>query len=180
MAKDPRPYVPESRDRTKLAPGFNRKIGLVIADMEAEGHDPILFEAVRVDRRQWWIYGCGRTVAECVKAGVAAVWAWATGSKVTNASSHLRSTHGHGMAADIISRSKRWNAPPAFWASLERACRKHGLTWGGWWKHPRDVPHCQWPLVRDGVTYAGPSARDRARTATEGMVATWRVYGADT
>jgi len=109
--------------------------------MEAEGHDPPVFEAVRIDRRQWWIYGKRRTVKECVAAGVAAAWAWAMGKRASSASSHLVSVHGHGLAVDIISKSKMWDATPEFWESLGRAAKRDGLTWGGGWKSPVDPPH---------------------------------------
>jgi hypothetical protein len=176
---DRRQYVAESRDLSKLAPAFKARIDRVLSGMLAKGHDAYVFEAVRTAERQWWIYGCGRTEQECADADVPTMYAWPDGKIVTNAAAHVVSVHGHGLAADIISKSKRWGAPPAFWNDLGALAKQHRLTWGGAWKSPHDTPHLQYPLLRNGVVYAGPSREDRTRTLGRGMRATWAAYGAD-
>lgn len=178
--RDPRPYVRESRDMSRLASAFRAAVERVVARLEAEGFDPMVFETLRTRERQWWIFGKGRTAEQCVAAGVPAKYAWPEGARATNANSYLVSVHGHGLAVDIVSKSKLWGASAAFWKALGEAVRDEGLTWGGDWKSPVDRPHVQWRLVRGGKAWAGPSAEDRARTHREGMEATWRYYGADT
>lgn len=177
--RDRRPYVAESRDLSNLAPAFKLRIDRVLADMQAKGHDAFVFEAVRTQERQWWIFGCGRTAAECTQHGVPAEYAFPEGTKVTNAASFVASVHGHGLACDIISKAKLWNVSAQFKADLAEAAKAHGLTWGGWWKSPVDWPHVQFPLLRNGHVFAGPSAADRERTAKQGMRATWLAYGAE-
>lgn len=150
--------VPVDRDLAKLAPAMRRAVEAVVADLTVAGFDPWVFECNRTAERQAWIYAGGRT---------------RPGKIVTNASSHLRSWHGHGLAVDVISRGKHWDAPPAFWTALGDACRRHGLSWGGDWERFPDRPHCQWGTCPDG-----PSLHDRERTDRHGMEMTWAIYGA--
>lgn len=149
--------VPAARDAAQLAPKMQAAVEAVLAELTAQGRTPWLFEAVRTPARQAYLYAQGRT---------------RPGAVVTNASSHLRSWHGHGLAVDIICRQALW-ASPAFFAALGPVAEAHGLTWGGRWPTLPDAPHLQW-----GRCPTGPRAADRARTAAEGMAATWAVYGA--
>jgi peptidoglycan L-alanyl-D-glutamate endopeptidase CwlK len=149
--------VPMDRDPGKLAPGFWTRIQAVVATLQGWGLDPWVVECVRTKERQAWLYAQGRT---------------RSGAVVTKAQSHLQSWHGHGLAVDIVSRSLHWNAPPSFWTALGKACRAHGVTWGGDWKNFPDRPHCQ-----DARVPVGPKAADKVRTAGQGMAATWAAYG---
>lgn len=149
--------VPAARDVTQLAPGMQAAVAAVLAALRAEGRTPWLFECVRTPARQAYLYAQGRT---------------RPGAVVTNAASHLQSWHGHGLAVDIICRVGLWTAPQ-FFAALGPVAETHGLTWGGRWPTLPDVPHLQW-----GRCPTGPRAADRARTAAEGMAATWALYGA--
>ena len=181
MPKDPRKYVAESRDLSKIAPKLREYALEIVHEMEMDGFDPLLFEAVRTKERQWWIFGTGRDAKTLTDLKIPAEYAWVTsGYRASNASSHLVSVHGHGLALDCISKSKLWNAPEGFWTALGAAVKKRGLTWGGAWKSPVDFPHFQWALKRNGTIYAGPSAVDRLRTEKEGMEATWTFYKATT
>jgi hypothetical protein len=177
-----RAEVSAERSLDLLAPAFRVKVEAVLADVRAKGLDPMVSESVRTADRQACIYGKGRTLAQVEAAGLDPKWAWPDNpdGKCTNAASHLSSVHGHGLAVDIISKTKQWDAPKAFWDAIGASALKHGLTWGGTWKNPHDLPHIQWKLVRGGVAYQGPSAADRERTAAHGMAATWKFYGADT
>lgn len=150
--------VPVNRDLAGLAPAMRRAVEAVVAEMTAGGFDPWVFECNRTAERQAWIYAQGRS---------------RPGAIVTKAASHLQSWHGHGLAVDIISKAKHWGAKNAFWEALGRACRQHGLTWGGDWTRFPDRPHCQW-----GKCPPGPAAVDKTRTAEQGMEATWARYGA--
>jgi hypothetical protein len=150
--------VPVDRDLAKLAPAFLVRVQHVVADLQASGFDPWVFEAVRTAERQAYLWKKGRDLP---------------GSIVTKAKSHLQSWHGHGLAVDIISKSLLWNAPATFWTALGASCKVHGLTWGGVWLKMPDRPHCQW-----GECPASPTTEDKTRTASEGMEATWFVYHA--
>lgn len=177
--KDPRPYVSEVHDLAGLAPQFRARVEEVRANMLRQGFDPLVYETTRIERRQWWIYGTGRSAEQCVDHGVPAEFAWqGADGTTTNAASYLASVHGHGLAVDIISRRKLWDASAAFWTALGKAVQAQHLTWGGTWKTPHDVPHFQWQLSRGGVVFAGPSAEDRERTRVHGMHATWEYYKA--
>lgn len=150
--------VSVDRDLSKLAPAFVVRVQNVVAELEGLGFDPWVFEGLRTAERQAFLYSKGRTIP---------------GSIVTKAKSHLSSWHGHGLAVDIISRSKLWNAPESFWQALGAACQSRGLTWGGVWTKFPDKPHVQW-----GECPASPTAEDKARTRDQGMEATWFAYSA--
>jgi hypothetical protein len=175
-----RAEVPGTSDLAPLAPAFRIKVITVLAELTEQGFDAVVAESIRTPERQASIFGKGRTVAQVVAAGLDAKYAWPDNPDgiCTNAASHLFSVHGHGLAVDVVSKSKQWNAPQAFWNALGAAAQKHGLTWGGTWKRPHDVPHIQWPLKRNGVVYAGPNEADRTRSRVHGIQETWRFYGA--
>lgn len=157
------------RDVNVLAPKFRTALERVLTDLRGLGLDPIVFETLRTDERQAFIYGFGRTYDD--GRGI-----------VTYSSEADESWHGFGLAADIISRKDRWNAPLEFWESLGRACEKYGLRWGGdWdgdgdWRDERftDFPHVQWgpPMRRS------PSPRAGRLLALGGPPAVWREVGA--
>ena len=135
--------VPVSRDRSLLPSVFNAKLDRVLARMEKQGHDPIIFEALRTDERQRFLWGFGRLYDD--GRGV-----------VTYSKTAERTWHGYGLAVDIISKRHAWNAPASFWTALGEACRAEGLWWGNDWdrdgvpverdpdERMSDRPHVQW------------------------------------
>ncbi len=161
--------VPANNDRSTLAPLFARRLTSVLQDMEAAGFDPIIFETLRTPERQQFIYGFGRTYDD--GRGI-----------VTHSSDADETWHGFGLAADIISKSAKWDAPSKFWSALGAACMARGLTWGGDWNRDGrsvderfvDRPHVQFgpPMRRS------PSPRAARLLADGGFVAVWREVGA--
>ncbi len=134
-----------------LAPQMRVQTLNVIDRMTAEGHDPLLIETLRLPQLQ----------AEYFKRGT------------SRQRDVLRSMHGHGLAGDIVCATKYWNATVEFWASLERACKAEGLTWGGHWKKPVDKPHFQWGEYAGPVPDALVAAYNRG-----GLHASWQEAGA--
>lgn len=157
------------RDLQVLAPGFRLRLDLVLDDLQRAGFDPFVFETLRTGERQRFIYGFGRQYDD--GRGI-----------VTHSVDADETWHGFGLAADIISKSKRWDAPLAFWAELGARCRARGLTWGGDWNGNGssaderfvDRPHVQFgpPMRRS------PSPRAARLLADSGMSAVWREVGA--
>ena len=169
LPKPPGREVPLIRDLNVLAPKFRSALERVLATLTGLGFDPMVIETIRTPERQTWLWGFGRTYDD--GRGV-----------VTGARTHLQTWHGYGLAADIISASKRWNAPLAFWEALGRECERQGLAWGGDWdgdgdwrdERFRDFPHVQWgkPMRQS------PSAKARELIAQGGPPAVWRAVGA--
>lgn len=103
-------------DMNALVPAFRVRVERVVADMRAEGWDPRVFETLRSTERAMKLAAKGTGV--------------------------VQSMHCYGIAADIISASKLWNASPGFWLSLRRNAEKHGLVSGAAWRR-HDLPHVQ-------------------------------------
>jgi hypothetical protein len=103
---------------------FREKVALLLEAMRRRGYDPVIFESLRTEKRQAWLYGYGRTHHK--------------GRKPVTFT--LKSRHLPGKAADIISKSKLWNHP-AFFDALKDEAKRLGLEtldfegchvqWGG-------------------------------------------------
>ena len=91
---------------------------------------------------------------------------------VTFASTHLESWHGYGLAVDVISRSRNWNQPESWFASVAKIFARHGCRWGGDWKR-KDLPHFQW-----GACKPSPSPEARAMAEAGALQAIWTQLGA--
>lgn len=113
-----------------LAPGFRRKLLLVIAKMKARGWNPVITETLRTNERQAFLYGFGRDYDD--GRGV-----------VTAAPTNARSWHGFGLAADLKSGDHEWDdTPEDFWTALADCARAENLTTGADWR-AKDKPHVQ-------------------------------------
>lgn len=173
-ATAPRVHVPATRDVALLAPGLAQQARTVLELMEADGHDPVIFETLRTRERVWYLFGKGRTAAQCRVASVPEAYAWpdCPDGIVTKANRLEDTVHAYGLAFDVISRARRWNAPSAFWSSLQRACGRVGLFWAGTWPTLPDRPHCQ-----VGAWTRGPSVWAREQLRLGRVEAVWARLG---
>lgn len=148
-----------------LAPLFRVRVEAVLSDMVAWGFDPWVFETLRTDARQRFLFGFGRT--------------WDDGrGVVTRSETALDTWHGYGLAVDIIDRKLLWKADRWFWETLGLSAQRHGLVWGADWNANGrsddeglvDRPHIQWgaPMRRS------PSVRAAELLRSGGMPAVWR------
>ena len=161
--------VPVQRSLDGLAPKFRAAVERVVAQMEADGHDPWVFETLRTEARQSFLHGFGRDYDD--GRGI-----------VTHSDSAADTWHGYGLAVDIISKSKRWGASRQFWLSLGAACADEGLTWGADWNRNGrsdderfvDRPHIQWG---NGMRRS-PSSRAVTLQQQGGNEAVWAAVGA--
>lgn len=161
--------VPVERSMLGLAPQFRAAIERVLDRMRADGHDPLVFETLRTDERQAFIYGFGRT--------------WDDGrGVVTHSESAADTWHGYGLAVDIVCNRTYWNASRQFWLSLGVAVRSEGLVWGADWNGNGrtdderfvDRPHVQWG---NGMRRS-PSSNAQRLMASGGYQAVWHAVGA--
>lgn len=122
-----------------LAPKMREAVLALLEDAKSVGDvggvpfDPDVFETWRPDELQRIYFQQGTTKAST------AIYGW----------------HFFGLAVDIISTSREWSVPEAWWQTLAHLAQKHGLDAGYHWKHP-DKPHLQWG-------YCKPSPSDAAR-----------------
>lgn len=161
MNVPPEPPIIKSLDG--LAPGFRRKLAVVLARMEHDGYSPAVNETLRTNERQRWLYGMGRDYDD--GRGI-----------VTNAPDATSSWHNFGLAADICDGAHDWDSTPDdFWDALGQHARAEGLTWGGLWHHP-DRPHVQWSCPGMYVT-PSPHAADLQDRGGNALV--WHALQAD-
>lgn len=151
---------PRSANLDECAPKFAEKIRQLVARLESQGYDPLVYEVMRTDERCAWLYGFGRDYDD--GRGI-----------VTHAASGERSWHRYGLAVDIVSRSLAWNAPDGFWAALRTEAAALGLESGGAWKMA-DRPHVQWGHPMRTT----PSARAGELFESGGLPAVWAEVGA--
>lgn len=134
-----------------LAPKMRVKVQNVIDRMTARGHDPFVFETMRVAALQVVYFE----------------------EKVSKQKDVLRGMHAYGLAVDLISASAGWNYSKAWKTDLAEACKAEGLTCGGEWKTFVDWPHIQW-----GKYSGAPSDALVAAYNTGGLHAAWIEAGA--
>lgn len=157
--KKPPPEVPVDKDIFKLAPLFAEKVMAVMMDLNRMGHDATMAEGFRSDERAAFLYGFGREYDD--GRGI-----------VTNAKDGSKTWHRYGLAADIVSKSKGWDAPEKFWTELANVALATGLNPGGRWKFA-DKPHVQWADMP-----VSPKDEDWKLLQSDGPNAVWKKYGA--
>jgi hypothetical protein len=157
----PPPEIPADVEMTKLAPLFAEKVFTLLANLNAKGRDPVVAEGFRSDARAAYLYGFGREYDD--GRGV-----------VTKAPDASKTWHRYGLAADIISKSKEWDAPDAFWSDLRDSAVDLGLVSGDDWTF-KDRPHVQWNVSGMHVV---PSDHAWQLLQSSGLDAVWREVNA--
>lgn len=159
----PKPSIPEPPriDTLEgLAPRFREALELVLADMRAAGHHVRVFETLRTDERQEYLFGFGREYDDGRGA-------------VTKAPTARNGWHFYGLAADVVQDDATpWVAPQAFWQDLGTFALARGLSWGGRWQ-VMDLPHLQWGRCR-----RSPTDLSHKLHAQGGNPAVWKRVGA--
>lgn len=138
-------------DLAGLAPAFRAAVMGALEECRAAGLDATVFETLRTQERQRWAYLRGASRAKDADA----------------------SWHFYGLAVDVISRAKAWDAGDAWFRRVAAVFKRHGCDWGGDWHSFRDLPHFQWGRCR-----ASPSDVSRTLYAQGGREAVWRAVGA--
>ena len=152
------PGVERSLDH--LAPAFARALTDTIDACHIAGLDAMVYETLRSDDIAKLYFKRGRPPTpeypHTVTNAPDASWTW----------------HGYGLAADIISKSKEWDAGEVWFHRMGQIAMQHGLDWGGSWAHA-DLPHVQWGTLK-------PSPSIVARTLyKQGQIEeVWRIVGA--
>ena len=126
-----------------LAPSFAMAVSKAIADCAANGLDAMVYESYRSQDLQANYFARGRTIVP-------------PDTTVTNAASNLYSWHGYGLAVDVISRSKEWDKPESWFASVAEYFLAAGCRWGR-------PPVRPWRPVSPGVGQRRNSTSRRRR-----------------
>lgn len=144
-----------------LAPRFRLAVEFILADVRRAGWACRVYESLRTNERQEYLYGFGREYDD-------------GRGPVTKVPTADRGWHYYGLAVDIVQDdASPWVAPQGFWQAIGAAAERHGCAWGGRWPMV-DLPHVQWGKAR-----RSPSARARILATTGGLPAVWREVGAD-
>lgn len=143
-----------------LAPKFREALEATLAACKAAGLDAIAYETTRSNDLAHAYYTRGRPPSKEYP------------HPVTNAPDASWTWHGYGLACDIISASKEWNAGDEWFRKMAAMAKAHGMKWGGDWKMA-DVPHVQW-----GRCKASPSKVARALHAAGEIGEVWKLVGA--
>lgn len=90
--------------------------------------EPVLFETLRTQERQYWLYGKGRTIVQCQNAKIPLQYSCPQVKPVTWT---LESNHLKGEAFDICFRNNEgkltWLAEVTLWNELYRLAKTCGL-----------------------------------------------------
>lgn len=143
-----------------LAPKFRRAVEAIVDEMQEKGYKVRVFETLRSNERQAFLYGFGREYDD-------------GRGPVTRARTAESGWHFYGLAADLVEDdSSPWIAPQKFWQELGLIAEQHGCTWGGRWERV-DFPHVQW-----GPCRRSPSHRAAELYRTGGRESVWQEVGA--
>ena len=114
-------------DRNKLHPWLNYKLALLLKKCNKKGIYLIITEGFRTVKYQDKLYAQGRTTK---------------GNIVTNAKGKdYQSQHQWGIAFDIAINDTKLLYDTATIKKVAKIGKKIGLSWGGDWVSPVDMPH---------------------------------------
>ena len=133
----------QCRDTKKLNKLVQIMLAAALAEIKAKGVNPLVIETYRTRERQNYLYGQGRTKAQCLAAGVPATYARPGATQVTWT---LNSMHCLKKAVDIIPVRKGkaiWNAADKDTQTIIAVMEKYGFEAGANWSKSPDSPHFQ-------------------------------------
>ncbi len=143
--------------QSKLNPTVKGMVKQVLANTQAAGLNPYLFEGHRTMERQKELYAQGRTKPGGIVTKVNAGGSW----------------HNYGLAVDIVfydakGKNPSWGAPNKDWKVLHKHAKAAGFTTGGFdwgWDMAHMEYHPKW----------GPSASSLLSTYnSSGLEAVWK------
>lgn len=155
LSKPTIPEPPRIHTLDDLCPAFREKLELILNELD----NVRVFETLRTEERQQYLYGFGRDYDDGRGA-------------VTAAKTAMGGWHFYGLAVDIVQDDNTpWTAPAAFWQELGISAEKHGCVWGGRWQRV-DLPHVQMAGIP-----ASPGKRIRDAYISGGLENVWRDLG---
>lgn len=128
----------QCRDTKKLNKLVQIMLAAALAEIKAKGVNPLVIETYRTRERQNYLYGQGRTKAQCLAAGVPATYACPGATQVTWT---LNSMHCLKKAVDIIPVRKGkaiWNAADKDTQTIIAVMEKYGFEAGANWSKSPD------------------------------------------
>lgn len=160
----------QCRDTKKLNALVRVQLNLALADLREQGVNPLVVETIRTKERQYYLYGQGRTAAECKLKGVPTKYAKPSAKKVTWT---LNSIHITGFAVDVVPQRKVNGKMTAIWNVKDKDTIKiistmirYGFEAGANWSSNPDSPHFQVKGV-SGAAYSQTNTNTMVTTAIQ-------------
>lgn len=137
----------QCRDTGKLNVLVQVMLAAALKEIKAAGVNPLVVETYRTKERQYYLYGQGRTAAQCTAVGVpvdkAKKYAKPGTTKVTWT---LNSIHIQKKAVDVIpvrNGKAIWDAKDKDTKKIISTMEKYGFEAGANWTSSPDSPHFQ-------------------------------------
>lgn len=139
------------RDTKELNKLVQVMLELAIAEIKAQGVDPLVVETYRPRERQNYLYCQGRTVAECTAKGISSAFAKAyCNPTVGKKTWTLNSVHKSRKAVDMVPQrlvngkmTAIWNTKDPQTQIIIKTMQKYGFEAGANWTTTPDSPHFQ-------------------------------------
>lgn len=133
----------QCRNTKKLNKLVQIMLAAALAEIKAKGVNSLVIETYRTRERQNYLYGQGRTWAQCLAAGVPAAYARPSLAQITWT---LNSIHCVKKAVDVVATRKGkaiWNAADKDTKIIIEVMEKYGFEPGANWEKSPDSPHYQ-------------------------------------
>lgn len=143
--------IDQCRDIKQLNPLVQVMALLALADIKNQGVNLLVVETYRPVERQQYLYCQGRTIAECVSAGINKSFATAySNPKAAKVTWTMNSIHIQRKAVDVVPQRLANGKMTAIWNSQDKETKaiiatmlKYGFEPGANWKSSPDSPHFQ-------------------------------------
>lgn len=139
--------ITQCRDIKKLNPLAQVLLNLALKEIKDKGVNPLIVETYRSKERQLYLYGQGRTAAQCKAKGVPVKYADPKKSTVTWT---INSIHIQKNAVDLVPQRKIngkmtaiWNLQDKEFQTIIKTMQKYGFEAGAFFKPQKDGPHYQ-------------------------------------
>lgn len=136
----------QCRDAGKLNVLVQVMLAAALKKIKSAGVNPLVVETYRPKERQYYLYGQGRTVAQCTAAGIPAAEAKKYARPgMKQCTWTLNSIHIQKKAVDVVPVRKGkaiWNAQDKDTKKIIEIMQKYGFEAGANWSSP-DSPHFQ-------------------------------------
>ncbi len=139
------------RDITELNGLVRILLELAIADIKAQGVNPLVTETYRPQERQNYLYCQGRTISQCTAKGITSTFAKAYSNPgVGQKTWTLNSVHTSRKAVDVIPQrvvngkmTAIYNTKDPQTQIIIKTMQKYGFEAGANWTTTPDSPHFQ-------------------------------------
>lgn len=143
--------IDQCRDMKQLKPLVQVMLNLALADIKGQGINPLVVETYRPVERQQYLYCQGRSITECIAAGISKAFATAySAPRASKVTWTMNSIHIQSKAVDVVPQRVIDGNLTAVWNSQDKQTKaiivtmlKYGFEPGANWKSNQDSPHFQ-------------------------------------